>query len=250
MSLADNRPDSAFNGSARFATTHWSDVCAAGQPGTIRAQAALEKLCATYWYPVYAFIRRQGRNSHDAQDLTQEFFARLLEKNTFAVADRSRGKFRSFLLTALKNFLCKEHERGMALKRGGGKTIVPLDSVIAEQRFTQDSASVQAADTLFERRWALTLLEKVLAELHAEYSAAGKTALFQALKSALMGERESAPYAAIAAQFDMTEGAIKTIVHRMRGRYRALLHAEIANTVATPSEVEEELRYLFSVVST
>jgi RNA polymerase sigma factor (sigma-70 family) len=250
MSLAENRPDSAFNGSARFATTHWSQVCAAGQAGTAHAQAALEKLCVTYWYPVYAFVRRQGRNSHDAQDLTQEFFARLLEKNTFAVADRTRGKFRSFLLTALKNFLCKEHQRDTALKRGGGEMIIPLDTVFAEQRFTQESASLQASDTLFERRWALTLLEKVLSELHSEYASAGKADLFQSLKPALMGERGGSPYAAIAARFDMTEGAIKTIVHRMRARYRALLHAEIANTVATPGEVEEELRYLFAVVST
>ena len=249
MSLAHERPDSAFGAPGRFATTHWSVVCSAGQTNSIHAHEALEKLCRTYWYPVYGFVRRQGKNSHDAQDLTQEFFARLLEKNTFAVADRTRGKFRSFLLTALKNFLSKERERSMALKRGGGETIVPLDSIFAEQRYTHEPAHHLAADKLFERRWALTLLENVLGQLGHEYATAGKSDLFQALKPALMGEKRGTPYAEIAVRFQLSEGAIKTAVHRMRARYRELLHAEIAHTVGTPSDVEEELRHLFAVVS-
>jgi RNA polymerase sigma factor (sigma-70 family) len=249
MSLANERRDSAFGGPGRFATTHWSVVCTAGQSNSIHAHEALEKLCLTYWYPVYAFIRRQGKTSHDAQDLTQEFFARLLEKNTFAVADRTRGKFRSFLLTALKNFLSKERERSMALKRGGGETIIPLDTVFAEQRYTHEPAHHVAADTLFERRWALTLLENVLAGLNQEYAAAGKGDLFQALKPALMGEKRGTPYAEIASRFELSEGAIKTAVHRMRARYRELLHSEIAHTVGTPADVEDELRHLFAVVS-
>jgi len=230
-----------------FATTHWSVVCSAAQTDSIEAREALETLCRTYWYPVYAFVRRQGNNSHDAEDLTQEFFARLLEKNTFAAADRRRGKFRSFLLSSLKNFMTKEWQRGQAQKRGGGQILIPLAEE-AEHRYALEAA--QTPGSLFERRWALTLLERVLAALQHEFRASGKESLFDALKPALMGEGRGIPYAEIAATFSMTESAIKVAVHRLRARYRELLFAEIAHTVATPAEVEEELRHLFAAVST
>jgi RNA polymerase sigma factor (sigma-70 family) len=236
-------------GLAQFATTHWTVVCSAGRNDSLHAREALEKLCRTYWYPVYAFVRRQGNNSHDAQDLTQEFFARLLENNTFAVADRKRGKFRSFLLASLKNFLVKEWQRANALKRGGGEIFVPLETDDAERRYALEPADTLTAETIFERRWAFTLLERVLSELRQEHVADGKSDLFEALKPALMGERSAAPYAQVAPKFHTTEGAIKVVVHRMRQRYRELLREAIAHTVAGPAEIEDELRHLFAAVS-
>jgi RNA polymerase sigma-70 factor (ECF subfamily) len=249
MSLPEQPRESTPAGAARFATTHWTVVCSAGAHDSLHARAALEKLCATYWYPVYAFVRRQGHSSHDAQDLTQEFFARLLENNTFAVADRRRGRFRSFLLASLKNFLVKEWQRANAQKRGGGEVFVPLETGEAERRYALEPADTLTAETIFERRWALTLLEQVLSTLRNEHIASGKGDQFDALKPALMGERHGAPYASVAAQFGTTEGAIKITVHRMRQRYRELLHETIAQTVATPTEIEDELRHLFAVVS-
>jgi RNA polymerase sigma-70 factor (ECF subfamily) len=234
----------------RFATTHWTVICSASQPDSLHAREALETLCRIYWYPVYAFVRRQGRNSDDAQDLTQEFFASLLEKNTFAFADRKRGRFRSFLLTALKNFLNKEWERGRAQKRGGGETLVALDALTAEQRYRVEPSHQLTPERLFERRWALTLLESVLTALRKEYVAAGREELFQTLKPALMGEKGFAPYAELASRFALSEGGLKTVVHRMRARYRELLYAQISHTVAGPGDVEDELRHLVSVVST
>ncbi len=250
MALSERQRDSVPAGAAQFATTHWTVVCSAGGADSLHAREALEKLCRTYWYPVYAFVRRAGRSSHDAQDLTQEFFARLLEKNSFAAADRRRGKFRSFLLTSLKNFLVKEWERAHAQKRGGGEVLVPLPTDEAERRYALEPADTQTAETIFERRWALTLLEQVLSALRDEFVTLGKRDLFETLKPALMGERQTTPYAEVAARFGLTEGAVKVTVHRMRQRYRGLLHESIAHTVASPAEIEDELRHLFAAVST
>lgn len=211
------------------------------------AHAALEKLCATYWYPLYAFVRRQGRTPHDAQDLTQEFFSRLLEKGWLASVDRERGRFRSFLLASMKHFLANEWDREHALKRGGGATPLRLDDAVAEDRYRLELHQEVSPEQLFDRRWALTLLERVLAGLREEMTAAGKLAQFEVLKGSLSGEK--AGYAQIARELKMTEGAVKVASHRLRERYRALIRAEIANTVASPGEIEDELRHLFAALS-
>ncbi len=232
-----------------FTTTHWSVVLTAGQAESPRAQEALSKLCQTYWYPLYAYVRRQGHNPHDAQDLTQEFFARLLQSHYFAAADPRRGRFRSFLLGTLKHFLAHEWQKGQALKRGGGRGLISLDAHTGESRYALEPAENATADKIFERRWALTLLEQVLVRLRQEYEESGKLRLFEALKPALTGDKSSASYAEIGARLGMNEGAVKVTVHRLRQRYGALLREEIAHTVASPAEVEEELRHLLSVLS-
>jgi RNA polymerase sigma-70 factor (ECF subfamily) len=245
MSASDEngRPSPADAG--RFATTRWSVVLAAGQG---ESREALATLCATYWYPLYAFARRHLASAEDAQDLTQEFFSRLLEKKYLRVADRERGKFRSFLLTAFKHFLAKERERNHAQKRGGGRHLVPLDFGCGESRYSLEPAHEWTADRIYERRWALTLLDQVLARLRDEFVKADKLPLFDCLKVLLPGERGSEPYAQIAADFQMTEGAVKVAVHRLRQRYRELLRAEIAQTVGSPGEVDDELRQLFAAL--
>lgn len=229
-----------------FATTHWSVVIAAGRGDDSRAQAALDRLCRTYWYPLYAFVRRSGQSSHDAEDLVQAFFARCLEKNYLADADRDRGRFRTFLLVALKRFLANEWDRARARKRGGAHAPISLDALAAEQRYALEPADVESADRLYERRWALTLLEKVLQRLEAEN--AGKLAQFGALKEALTTPGATR-YAELAARLGLSEGAVKVAVHRLRQRYRALLEEEIANTVARPDEIEAERRFLLAVLS-
>jgi RNA polymerase sigma factor (sigma-70 family) len=229
----------------QFVTTRWTIVLTAGRTDTAQAQAALEKLCQTYWYPLYAYVRRQGHSPEDAQDLTQEFFARLIAKNYLGDVDRSKGKFRSFLLASLKHFLANEWDKSRAQKRGGGQTIVSLD---AETRYRLEPADVVSADKVFERRWALTLLDEVLKRLRDEYAADGKTKLFEQLKETLTGER-TIPYAKLGDRLGMTEGAVKMAVHRLRQRYRETLRAEIAETVSGPEEVEEELRHLHAALS-
>ena len=244
--------DKPTNDSAKpcdyFATTHWSIVLTAQRSDTTRAQAALSKLCQTYWYPLYAFVRRQGHGPEDAQDLTQDFFARLLAKNYLAEVVREKGKFRSFLLAALKHFLANEWDRTQAAKRGGGQVFISLNDAEAESRYRLEPADEMSADRIFERRWAMTLLEQVLSRLRREHIQAGKVELYEQLKACLPGARDSAPYAELAARLKMTEGAIKVAVHRLRQRYRELLRDEIAQTVSGPAEVEEELRHLFSVL--
>jgi RNA polymerase sigma-70 factor (ECF subfamily) len=235
-------------GSARFATTHWSVVLAAGRPGTPDAQEALATLCQTYWYPLYVFIRRQGHNAEDAQDLTQEFFARLLEKDYLRLADANRGKFRSFLLAACKHFLAKERDRACALKRGGGRPPLPLDFQAGETRYCLEPAHDWTADRIFERRWTLTLLDQVLSQLQDEYVQAGKGRVFDRLKGYLTGEKGGPPYAQVAAELDLTEGAVKVAVHRLRQRYRELLRAAIGHTVADSADIEDELHQLFLAV--
>ena len=191
-------------------------------------------------------MRRRGFEAHEAEDLTQEFFARLLAKNYLVDVDREKGKFRSFLLASLKHFLANEWDRAQAKKRGGGHTIISLD---AETRYRQEPKDELSADKLLDRQWAIALLDQVLARLGAEYAEAGKSEVFEQLKDSLTGTRDSIPYAAIAAKLDTTEGAVKVAVHRLRQRYRKLLREEIAHTVASPAEIDDEIRHLFAAFS-
>ena len=232
-----------------FVTTHWSVVLAATRSDTTRAQAALARLYQAYWYPLYAYVRRRGYEAHDAQDLTQEFFTRLLEQNWLAQADRERGRFRTFLLAALSHFLANEWDKARAKKRGGAVQIVPLQLDSAKTRYGQEPADPVTPEQCFERRWALALLDEVLNRLREEHMAAGTAEMFDALKPCLVGDRQAQPYAALAAQLGMTEGAVKVAVHRLRQRYRQLLRKEIANTVATPEEVNDEMHHLFAVLA-
>jgi RNA polymerase sigma-70 factor (ECF subfamily) len=231
------------------ATTRWSLVLSAGARSSPASEAALAELCQRYWYPLYVFVRRKVGNVDQASDLIQEFFARLLEKQTLAHADPERGRFRSFLLTSLKNFLANEWDKAKAHKRGGGRTILRLEFSDKEDRLLCEPAHACTPERLFERQWALTLLDQVLAELRGEYAAAGKTALFECLKGSLTGDAASLPLADAAKQLGMSEGAVKTAAHRLRKRYRELLRAEVAHTVAGPDEVDEELRGLFAALA-
>jgi RNA polymerase sigma factor (sigma-70 family) len=232
-----------------FVTTRWSVVITAGRSDTTQARAALEKLCQTYWYPLYAYVRRRGHSPEDAQDLTQEFFARLLERNWVATADRQKGKFRSFLLSAMNHFLADEWDKARAQKRGGGLAPVPLKFDTAETRYGHEPVDNVTPEQSYERRWALTLLEEVLYRLRSEYEQEGRAKLFAALHPCLVGDRTSQPYAELAVKLGVTEGTVKSAVHRLRQRYRQLLRDEIAHTVAEPGEVNEELQHLFRTLS-
>jgi len=232
-----------------FVTTHWSVVVTAGHSDTTRARDALARLCQTYWFPLYAYVRRRGHSPEDAQDLTQEFFARLLERNWVADADQEKGRFRSFLLSAMNHFLADEWDKARAQKRGRGVPAVPLQFDTAETRYGVEPADNVTPERSFERRWALALLEEVLKRLQTEYEQGGKTDLFAALNPCLVGERTTQPYVELAKQLGMSEGAVKSAVHRLRQRYRQLLRDEIAHTVAGLDEVDEELRHLFAVLA-
>jgi RNA polymerase sigma factor (sigma-70 family) len=232
-----------------FVTTHWSVVLSAGGNDTACARDALARLCQTYWFPLYAHARRRGNSPHDAQDLTQEFFARLLDRQSLAAADPSRGRFRSFLLAAMNHFLADEWHKARAQKRGGSGEVLSLDFAAAEERFDLEPADAATPDKAFDRQWALTLLNTVLDRLEAEYQREGKHELFAALKQTLAGSRETQPYAELAETLGMNEGAIKTAVHRLRRRYRELLQAEINHTVESPAEAREEMDYLFKTLS-
>lgn len=235
--------------SPAFVTTHWSVVLTAGRSDTTRARDALARLCQAYWHPLYAYVRRLGNSPPDAQDLTQEFFARLLAKNYLAAADESRGRFRSFLLTALKHFLANEWDKARAQKRGGGQVPIPIDFNTAETSCGFEPADTTTAEKIYERRWALTLLEQVLRRLREEYVHAGREKLFEQLKPTLTEASRTVRYAEIATRLGMSEGAVKVAVHRLRQRYREVLRAEIADTVASPAEVEDELRNLFAALA-
>jgi len=234
--------------SSRFATTHWSLVLAAGRGASAEAQEALAALCRTYWYPLYAYVRRQGHQPEDAQDLTQAFFARLLEKHYLQAADPERGRFRSFLLTAFKRFLSKERDRERAQRRGGGRKLLPLDFEAGERRYGLEPANEATAEKVYEQRWALTLLDRVLARLRDEFGQAGKQKEFDCLKVYLTGEAGTPSHQEVAARLAMTEGAVKVAVHRLRRRYRDLVRDEIAQTVAGPEDVDEELRHLLAAL--
>ena len=236
-------------GSPVFATTHWSVVLAAGHDSAPGAFEALETLCRTYWYPLYAYVRRRGHSPADSQDLVQGFFAALLEGNYLARADRERGRFRTFLLTSIDNFLHNEHDRATALKRGGGREIVSWEEHIAEGRYALEPAAGLSPEQIYERRWAATLLERVLARLRREFSQAGRGELFDQLKPHLWREDDATSYAQLATSFSTTVAALKVTVHRLRQRYRDLLRDEIAQTVAEPAEIEGEIQYLIRVMS-
>jgi len=231
-----------------FATTHWSVVLTAGRTDSPRARAALENLCQTYWHPLYTYVRRRGHSSEDAQDLTQAFFARLLERNAVAAVAPEKGRFRSFLLASLNHFLSDEWDKARAQKRGGGRVIL-LDLQSAETRLGEIPVEVFTPEKAFEHRWAITLLEQVYQRLGTEYRAQGKGTLFDALRTTLAGASDAAPYAELARQLDLTEGAVKVAVHRLRQRYRKLLRETIADTVSGPDEVEAELCYLFQTLA-
>ena len=236
-------------GRPAFVTTHWSVVLAAGAADTTSSRDALTRLCQTYWHPLYAYVRRIGHSPHDAQDLTQEFFARLLEKNSLTAADESRGRFRSFLLASLKHFLANEWDKARAQKRGGALIPIPIDGSSAETSCQWEPADRTTPERIFERRWALTLLEGVLRRLREEYVRDGKENLFEQLKPTLTEASRTVRYAEIAVRLGTTEGAVKVAVHRLRQRYREVLRAEIAGTVATPGEVDDEIRSLFAALS-
>jgi RNA polymerase sigma-70 factor (ECF subfamily) len=234
---------------AVFVTTRWSVVMAAGQADSTDAQPALESLCATYWYPIYAYARRRGHSVEDAQDLTQAFFARLLERHWVSNADQHRGRFRTFLLTAMNRFMSDEWDKARAQKRGGGAGHIPLQLDSAETRYGCEPADDRTPEQYFERRWVLTLLENVLARLRGEYEQEGKGRVFAALSSTLPGGDESPRYAELATQAGLSEAAVKVAVHRLRKRYRHRLRTEIADTVAGHSDVDDELRHLFAVLA-
>jgi RNA polymerase sigma factor (sigma-70 family) len=237
------------SGAVAFATTHWSVVLAA-QGESAEAKAALEKLCRTYWWPLYGFVRREGYKPEEAQDLTQAFFARLLERRDLETVRQERGRLRSYLLASLKNFLSKARHRELTVKRGEGRPLVSLDDLLERERTDQEPSHKLSADRIYERRWALTLLEQVLTRLRAEYEAAGKLPLFDGLKELLARESGQPSQAEIAAEMQMTENAVKQAFHRMRHRYRQLLQEEIAHTVAAPDDVEDELRHFIAVLQT
>ncbi len=232
-----------------FATTRWSLVVAARDRTAPAARQALAELCRLYWYPLYAFIRRQGHPHDRTQDLTQEFFARLLEKDGLASVDRARGRFRSFLLAACRHFLANQGDRERAQKRGGGRRLVSIDFHGAEEQYGCEPAHAETAEKLFERRWALALLEQVLARLRNEYEGAGRGRLFEGLKDRLTGDARGMSHARVAAQLGLSEGAVKVAVHRLRRRYRDLLREEIAQTLDDPGQVEDEIRALFAALS-
>ncbi len=230
-----------------FATTHWSLVLAAGGASP-EAQDALAGLCQAYWYPLYAYARSRGHRVEDAQDLTQEFFARLLAHNWLGRADRNKGRFRSFLLGAMRHFLDDEWDKLRAQKRGGGAAMLPLEFDTAETRYSREPSQEATPEQDFERRWAVALLDQVIQRLRAEYEQDGRGELFALLNPCLVGDRTSQPYAEIAKKLGTTEGMVKSAVHRLRQRYRELLRDEIAQTVAEPGEVEEELRHMYVVL--
>jgi RNA polymerase sigma-70 factor (ECF subfamily) len=242
--------DPSGAGAPDFATTQWSLVLRAGN-GTDSATAALATLCERYWYPLYAYIRRKGATTHQAQDLTQEFFARLLDKNAIASASPERGRFRAFLLTSLKNFLTNEWEKGQALKRGGGQPQVSLQLNLdsAESRLSLEPAHNLTPERCFERQWALLLLELVMKRLQAEQADTGKTQQFELLKDALAGGAERLAYASIAAELNISEEAARQAASRLRKRYREILREEVGHTVSGPSEIDDEIRSLFQVLS-
>ena len=224
-------------------------MVSAAQSDTTHAMSALEHLCGIYWYPLYAYVRRRGYSSHDAQDLTQAFFARLLERRWVKDADQTKGRFRTFLLTAMSRFLSDEWDKLRAQKRGGGITHIPVQIGDAETRYGLEPSDYSTPEQCFERQWALTLLDQVLRQLQAEYENEGKGDLFSTLNSTLQGLSESQPYTQLANELGMTVGAVKVAVHRIRKRYRHVLRKNIAQTIVAAEGLEEELRHLFAVLS-
>ena len=241
--------DSAHPAHGQFTTTHWSMVLAAGASVAPAAQDALERLCRAYWYPLYAFVRRVGNSAADAQDLTQGFFAYLLEHHLVARADPQAGRFRSFLLGSLKHFLAHEHERATALKRGGGQPVFSLDQFDPEERYALEPSDPATPESIFDQRWALQQIENALSRLRADYASSERGALFDLLKDYVWGDKNALTLAEIAVRLDLTEEAIKKSVQRLRQRFRDCLRAEVAQTVATPDQIDDELRHLRAALS-
>lgn len=252
---SEDRPDS-FSAGAQFPATLWSVVLLAGQNSSERSHEALATLCRAYWFPLYAYLRRQGKSPHDAEDLTQGFLLHVLEKaaqgqapNFFSRAKRERGKFRSFLLASLQYYLANERDKQLAQKRGGGAALVPLDTVEAEQRYQSELVDERDPARFFDRRWATTLLERALNRLESEHGEAERAKRFREFQIFLLGEPKTISYAEVGRRLGIKEGAVKVGVLRLRERFGELLRVEVANTVAEPADVEAELRHLFASLS-
>ena len=243
----DGETTQTLGGVSQFPTTRWTLVVAAGDPQRKEARSALASLCENYWYPLYAYLRRRGYTADQAQDLTQEFFMRILEGRYLDRADPKKGRFRSFLLTSLKFFVADEGDRERAHKRGGG-VLVPLEFSSGEERYQREPAHDETPERIFERRWVLSMLDRVVERLRNEFVRHGRPEHFERLKMFLLGQSD-APYAALAREMNTSEGALKVAIHRLRKRYRDFFRQEIADTVADPAEVESELRYLAAVLT-
>src|SRR6266498_4162011 len=247
MALSSFYRQSVPGRATTFATTHWSVVLSAGQNDCDKAHEALEQLCAAYWYPLYVFARRQGYDAAESEDLTQEFFARLLQRNDLAEVGPERGRFRSFLLASFKHLLANEYHRQQAVKRGGLATLISLDREALETRYRLEPADAVTPETLFERRWALTVLERALEQVREEFVVWEKADLFEELKEFLSNQK-SVPHAAIAVKYGVSVGAVGVTIHRLRKRYAEVLREEISHTVSTPAEIEDEIRHLIAAV--
>ena len=235
---------------ARFPTTHWSRIVAAGDPSAPQAREALAELCRAYWYPLYAYVRHRGFPPDQAQDLTQDFFARVLEKGVFQDADPALGRFRSFLRAVCADFLANRRDHHNAVKRGGGRPVLSIDAPDAEGRYALEPLHDLTPDRIFDRAWALTLLDRVLDQVRREYHDAGRAAAFKELQVVLIDGNHAVPYAAIAARLGTSEGAVRVAVRRLRSRYGERLREEIATTVNDPSEVDDEIHALFAALGT
>jgi RNA polymerase sigma factor (sigma-70 family) len=245
-----NQGEQERNRDGRFRTTHWSMVVAAGARNSPRSEEALATLCQAYWYPLYAYVRRSGYDADRAQDATQAFFTQVMEKHYLRQADAQRGRFRSFILAALKHFLATERDRASALKRGGNKPALHLEIETAEGRYQREPANHETPERVFERRWALTMLERAFATLGDEYRRSGRAEIFEHLKDLLTAGKSEESYAQIGVALAMSEGAVKVAVHRLRRAFGDSLRAEIAHTVQGAREIDDEIRYLFSVLRT
>lgn len=241
--------DREVRGGREFRTTHWSVVLAARDPNLPGATAALESLCRSYWYPLYAYLRRDGFSAHDAQDLTQEFLTRLIAHQDLRGVEPGRGKFRSYLLGTLKHFLSDERKRARAQKRGGGQPLISIDEAAAESRYRIEPVDAATPETVFERQWGMVLLERVLERLGRRYAERGRAALFSALQPCLAGSRQEVSHAQIAAGLGMSEASLKVAVHRLRKEFGVLLRAELAQTVGSEAEIDDELRRIVRVTS-
>jgi len=248
--MSDKTPTrSTPSGARRFATTHWSVILAAGDSASAQHEPALSTLCQTYWFPLYAYLRRRGYDTHEAEDYTQGFFVGILERKGLKRADPKYGKFRSFLLASLKNFMADEWDRSQAQKRGGDKKVFSLDFDAAASRYDREPAHHMSPEKLFEKSWALTVLTRAMERLKAESTASNKQQLFGHLKVYLAAERDADSYRDVATKLDMSEGAVKVAVHRLRRRYRELVRDEIAQTVTTEAQVDEEIQDLFAALT-
>jgi DNA-directed RNA polymerase specialized sigma24 family protein len=234
---------------ARFPTTRWSRVAAAGGPNDASARVALEGLCRDYWFPLYAFARRRGQSPHEAEDTVQGFLADLLERDSLAGLDRSKGRFRAFLRAACDHYLANQRDHDQAVKRGGGITIVTIDRIDAENRYDREPSHELTAERLFEKQWALLLLERVLRRLEAESEQAGKAELFARLRPALQGSDLALPYSALGAEFGMSEGAMRVAAHRLRARYREVLREEVGRTTDDQTSVDDEIGELLAALA-